>query len=1447
MSEPLNIDFIDQPKQDTSLGIDFIDQPKGRAFNPAQGQQYQPGFFNKYPAIQPASIGPAKPHDEQSDFMLALDSTSQFIRKTQAATEALNRGIDDTIHGRFAGIGGRMADQYSAEMDAPHGPARVGSGMADAFRAGLEGSSGGLLARGHLPDVVLDPQNAKWYEKLASGAGSLIGDAPAMVGGFLVGGAAGIVTGPGAVLIGGAAGFAAPTAIREALVNAYTLDQVSSSADFLNRANISIMRVGKDALVGALTSGTGAVVGKAVAPLAEGAVAGGRISATTARIATGTATAGAEVGTMTVAPALLEGRLPEPEDFMNAALLVGGLRGAGVVAGKLRAIYAKTGVEPIQVVADAKNNPEIMADLLKSPTMESEAEYDSSQSKGTTGSGEVSQPTGRAFGSDAPAAGDAAPGDTGGRPELGGPGSTTTLAESPRLQSYQVRNIPVINVNGVEIAGGPRPPYFSFHGNVGTDGVPQAGGETTGAAGVGVYIGQTHATAGKFRGGMAEDGTPNGQVLALYHDTSLLKTVDLRPDRVYTPQEALALGFDSQGESATGHEIRLALVGELGPAGFTKHMQDLGFNGVAYGLGLDGKTPAWCVFDQSVFKRVTDTKGWSADEIARREAFDPTPIKVGTVPVEQPLPRAYRPLAAERAAQDAFSGERAQQVLDHPFADVPETKQPFQLNMRYIDGPEDLKALQTRMADVYQEDINAARGGTQSWAETESKAAQQVADMTGQDLEKVLAGRQPGDTSNAVQLQIMGDILMQATVEAGNAIKAVQEAGVNATDGMKADALSAIHRVAMVQADFTGASSELGRALQYLQRIKELRAKGEGLRNLVDLYGESNPTELLRLAAEANSPEGLAMFAREMNKATTWGKVIEYWKGSVLGPLAVGKKVTSDLAMTVMQPIVDEASWAYGAAREAMGGEENTQSAARGAARAVGNLRAASDALKITLAQMRSEGPIDGAANVVKEMLFKDDPGGMMGNRHQLGGNFGKAIRMNFSALEFITEYFKNLQMRGEAYAMAADEAGKAGLSIGTREFWEQVGERGMQPSEATIDHLEQFGRRMTFGEKLGPVGQAVNKLVQAAPVLEFVVPFRKAPANVIKQEIRLSPLAPFSEQWRADFKAGGETQARALAEMTVGTAIAGLAMSWAASGRISGAGDPDPAKRATQMAAGWQPHSIKIGGKWYSYGKVHPTGLLMGMVADVHDMWGYMDAGDSDKALKAVQNAAAEAIKEQPFLQGVENASDALQAADGKGARFAQNFVSGFVPMGGTLSTVAAAMDPYRREVDSIMAAVMNKVPGLRQNLEPKRDLFGQEIPESQRLLGLSPIKATEPTEDKVRTEAARLGISSPHIPKSIQLPAAHIHDLGKVELTPQQRDVFGDVAGHMAYQVLAQMVNSPGWDYMPDLVKQRAFTVALEKTHKAGEMAAVSDEQRQKEIQRIIGVVGEKLKPPK
>ena len=92
--------------------------------------------------------------------------------------------------------------------------------------------------------------------------------------------------------------------------------------------------------------------------------------------ATGVATAGAggavpgiaripaEVGAMVTIGDALNGRVPEPDEFIDAALLVGGMHLSGQLSGKLRTIYQKTGKTPAEVVNDARTDPSIQEDLL---------------------------------------------------------------------------------------------------------------------------------------------------------------------------------------------------------------------------------------------------------------------------------------------------------------------------------------------------------------------------------------------------------------------------------------------------------------------------------------------------------------------------------------------------------------------------------------------------------------------------------------------------------------------------------------------------------------------------------------------------------------------------------------------------------------------------------------------------------------------------------------------------------------------------------------------------------------------------------------------------------------------------------------------------------------------------------------------------------------------------
>ena len=252
---------------------------------------------------------------------------------------------------------------------------RVASGVGEAFSAGYQGSVAGLIDRGKLPDIVLDPQHSKWYEKLAASAAQLFNEGPEMIGGAMAGGAAGTavgaLAGPGGAIIGGVAGggagaFAIPTAIRESLIQAYEKGAVVSSGDFINRAGVVLKATGIDALVGAGTTLAGMGVARGVGKMLAPAI-GESIGVTAATRVIGTAGVAAEIGAMTTLPAALHLQLPEPEDFLNAGILVAGLKGSTAAASRIAKVYAKTGVRPEQVVADAKVDPVLAAEIKGEP------------------------------------------------------------------------------------------------------------------------------------------------------------------------------------------------------------------------------------------------------------------------------------------------------------------------------------------------------------------------------------------------------------------------------------------------------------------------------------------------------------------------------------------------------------------------------------------------------------------------------------------------------------------------------------------------------------------------------------------------------------------------------------------------------------------------------------------------------------------------------------------------------------------------------------------------------------------------------------------------------------------------------------------------------------------------------------------------------------------------
>lgn len=1224
--------------------------------------------------------------DQQANVSIPFEDKPQnpFWGNLGKVFNPVMRATAGALSGGPVGLVGGLitAAQQAAE---PTQPTRTASGVWEAAQAGYQASATGLLQRGRLPNIVLDPSHKKWYESAVSAAASTISDLPEMIAGGAAAGAAGLPSGPGALALGGAAAFATPTAIRQALMTAYSLDQVQSSSDFLNRVGIGIKETGKSAVVGAIMGPAGAGAKGLVAPVAERT-----FGETGARIATQAAGLGTEYGVLTVAPAALEGRLPEKEDFINNAILLGGFHAAGAVSQGLQNVYARTGIRPEEVARDAQADPTILEDLAKTPVPEALTAPESTPLKSTVN---IVDSTSYQGNRQAP---------------LMGPMDEQMVARDPATGKDIGRLWITKTPEGFEVRKVEVDPKFR-----GQDVATQ------------LYL-QARERFGPYQG--STDTTPDGQAL-------------------------------------------LAKLREKHPG-----------------------------------------------------IFEPT--QAAPMPEEAPIPRAYQAAADQQAAADAVPGipisdETRAMASDlfGPQIKAPGEPEPTHVNYKYLNTPDQVNGALARMSEINLDEIQRQRRGTVSWEQTEREAGIYLARLLGTD--GPIQAREPGTAAGAAELLARKQMVEGAALDMVAKAKAIAEAPGVATPEQLADLLVSVDRAAMIQSEFLGARAEAGRALNILKDTRTTAERAEQIQEVLKRFGK-DPVELAKQLAQIDNAETAARSARKLAAPGLEQKALEIWKsGLVSGPITQVANVMGNTTYMAIRPLVDATASVFGMLTKAEDRVHYTEPLAR----VIGNLQGTVDGLKLA-----------------RTAFLVEEPGGKAESRNAIPGKFGYAVRTPFRALEALDAMFRTMNERGEAFARGAQKAASEGFNPATREFRERTAELANNPPEDWIDSIEAFGKRATFRLPLGEKGKAISDAI-VKNHLEWFFPFRETPANIFKELTRLSPAAPIIGEWRADWNAGGAAAAKAVAEMTVGSSIAALTMSLAFSGHISGAGDPDPAKRRIQMAAGWQPYSVKVGNTWYSYQRFQPVGTLVGMAADIAEVWEHMTPEESDKIPRMLAVAFSNAVTNQTFLQGITMLVDALSEPDRQGPRLIQNMTASTIPA--VLGQTAQLTDDYKREITSTREAVMNRIPGLREQLPVQRDPWGEPAPNPSRLGIVSPVIESTPSQDKVRTEAARLGVGAQKAPKSINMPTRGLIQgpMAQVQLTPEQRDVFASVSGKTAHQIMSQMVNSPTWDHIPDVIKAKIFQAVFEKSNRLGSLAALSDDQRQQEIDRVVGEVTRRL----
>lgn len=307
--------------------------------------------------------------------------------------------------------------------------------------------------------------------------------------------------------------------------------------------------------------------------------------------------------------------------------------------------------------------------------------------------------------------------------------------------------------------------------------------------------------------------------------------------------------------------------------------------------------------------------------------------------------------------------------------------------------------------------------------------------------------------------------------------------------------------------------------------------------------------------------------------------------------------------------------------------------------------------------------------------------------------------------------------------------------------------------------------RQTTFSTPLttdpsAPVTTQIAARMQAAanvhPVIRFLLPFIRTPTNLLN--FTLSRTLPVNgmHDLRLAYKEYGKllnhsdaaVRADATGRLAFSFALTTGVYMAATGGKITGGGPKNKGERDTLMQAGWQPYSIKVGDKYYSYKREDPFSSMIGLVADITEGMKYADERHMDAlggATNAIVLAVARNITNKTYLTGITNVTNALSNPEQFGPTLVNQYVSSLVPFSAALdqSKSTVADDAVLRDARNMVDAIYSKIPFLAENVTPQRNVLGEAMTKPMALGPdmFSPITYTQVTDDQILAEFGLLG----------------------------------------------------------------------------------------------------------
>ena len=412
-----------------------------------------------------------------------------------------------------------------------------------------------------------------------------------------------------------------------------------------------------------------------------------------------------------------------------------------------------------------------------------------------------------------------------------------------------------------------------------------------------------------------------------------------------------------------------------------------------------------------------------------------------------------------------------------------------------------------------------------------------------------------------------------------------------------------------------------------------------------------------------------------------------------------------------------------------------------------------------------------------------------------------------FNTLGAEDKPFYNAAMARSLY----DQAGAEAINAGKRGNKAFIDNLVKNPTEEMTKIAIGDANTAVFKDK-NMVTNAVNGLKQklgqselGKVVGEVAMPFTGVPSSIAGQMIAYSPIGLIKGVARSGAVLAGKVPAmqrlaaQEVGRGVIGSGLIGLGAYLTQQGLMTG--QPKDSKEAAQwQLEGKQANSIMIGGKWRSINSVGPEALVM-------------LAGSKIAQGKEAGITAANIGKDftgQTFLQGMSGPINAISDPERYGQSYISNQIASVIP--NIVKDTAKAFDPTQRETkgndlgSTTLNVLQGGIPGLRNQLLPKRDVLGKPMAQEPTGLGafLDLFNSKTPIKGTVVDELARLnelGLNA--------TPSAVSNSKNKdgVKMTPQELDKLEEYSGGQVTAGIESLVKSDSYKLMSDEQKQNAI----------------------------------------